>query len=314
MEGLGTWVALFLMILLGIPHGATDHILFRHINKDFGKGFFYRFLARYLLLMGLFLLVWWILPAMALLLFLAISAYHFGQSHWNELVLKQWQKYLLYTFWGGFLLTSLLLINHVETMPIVSSMIDLEISLSDQLAFVIITSFFVFTVSLLLYLHHSGLLTSSILIKEFLMLILLVWLFASQPLLVGFSVYFVLWHSTLSVADQIQYFKKHRPNYTLKDFLRQSIPFSLIAFCGLGALAYFSPYAPASEEWIGQFFILISVVTLPHSLLMDAILDKDNASDYVRKKDNAQHYSDKGILYHFLSMEHKEKKTKRYIN
>lgn len=287
---LGIWIGLSLMVLLGIPHGATDHILFRHINKDFGKGFFYRFLARYLILMGLYLLAWWILPSLALLLFLAISAYHFGQSHWNNLEINSWYKYTLYLLWGSTLLITLLLINHGETMPIVNSMIGFEIKLSSTVHTITISTFCFFTFSFFFYLYSIKILSLHTLIKEVLIYLLLIGLFFSQSLLIGFSIYFVLWHSTLSIADQIEYFKKYRPDYTISDFIKESTPFSLIAFGCIGSLAYYSPYSVVSIEWIGQLFILISVVTLPHSILMDAILES-NENENKQEKNKTSNYS-----------------------
>jgi len=112
----------------------------------------------------------------------------------------------------------------------------------------------------------------------------------------------------LSVADQIQYFKEYRPDYTLKNFLWQAIPFSLVAFVSLFAFAYYSPHPVVSKEWIGQFFILISVVTLPHSLLMDTILD-NNKKPNNTKEDKAPHYSNTINLFYFLSIKDRENKV-----
>lgn len=270
------WFALAMIVLLGIPHGATDHILFRHINKDFGKGFMYRFLARYLLLMGLFAMIWWILPLLAFTLFLAISAYHFGQSHWSEINAPRYIKIGLYASWGSFILTALLLINYNETIPIVQDMVSGNISVPPTLRFFIPAFLLLATLIIIIYLYKREKINPERFALEVLTLLVLTLLFLTLPLLASFTIYFVLWHSTLSIKDQVSYFRRVYPKYKLTDFIKQSIPFSLIAFLGILGFSYLSPEPILSTSWIGQFFMLISIVTLPHSILMDSVLDQES--------------------------------------
>jgi Brp/Blh family beta-carotene 15,15'-monooxygenase len=280
----GTSIAILMTMLLGIPHGATDHILFRHINKDFGKGFMYRFLVRYLLLMGVFVLTWWILPALALTIFLAISAYHFGQSHWNDLEIEKPFKFLIYSCWGGGLLLSLLMLNYTETLPIVNSMISGTINLPPLFYFFVPALFLFINIGLIAFLHVKHKLNLIASIREVSLLFVFAFLFIQVPLLIGFAIYFVLWHSTLSIRDQILYFQTFRSDYNLKNFILQSLPFTILAFAGIGGLAFLSPFELVSEAWIGQFFILISIVTLPHSILMDTLLEQGVDSELEKEK------------------------------
>jgi Brp/Blh family beta-carotene 15,15'-monooxygenase len=76
------WIemSLFALILLvvGIPHGAIDHLI---SNPVFEIRSFKFFLMKYISLIGLYLIVWYFFPLLALLAFLVMSAYHFGQTH-----------------------------------------------------------------------------------------------------------------------------------------------------------------------------------------------------------------------------------------
>ena len=76
-------IGLFVLLMLGtgIPHGATDHLIYSILQKEEGKPQNLRmFLGTYLLSMLVYGLAWWLVPGLCLSIFLVISAYHFGQS------------------------------------------------------------------------------------------------------------------------------------------------------------------------------------------------------------------------------------------
>lgn len=72
------------MIFPGIPHGAVDHHL-STLGRLSGRRLL-RFVALYLGIMGLVLLLWMFSPILALSVFLLYSAWHFGETdlrHWD---------------------------------------------------------------------------------------------------------------------------------------------------------------------------------------------------------------------------------------
>ena len=67
-----------IVVILGVPHGTFDVALAKkkwNLNRKLNLGVF---LAAYLMLAGFALLVWLLLPQLALPLFILISAYHFS--------------------------------------------------------------------------------------------------------------------------------------------------------------------------------------------------------------------------------------------
>ena len=84
-----------LILLLGIPHGAIDHVLFFKKRKMSQ----FKFYSIYLGLSLLFVILWHILPITSLILFLLISAFHFGESQFADVYFKKPMKYLFYFFW-----------------------------------------------------------------------------------------------------------------------------------------------------------------------------------------------------------------------
>lgn len=290
MEVHGGWLSMTLILLLGIPHGATDHILFRQVRKDFDKGWLYRFFARYFLMMGLLFLSWMILPSLALIIFLAVSAYHFGQSEWHQINTGKSVKTVLYSLWGAFILAAPLLWNYTETSPIISSLIGTEINISaeSQKFIPVILAASVITFLLALYLTYQ--ITKRKFFKGLFSLFLLSYLFFTSSLLVGFAVYFVFWHSLESMRDQVSGLKSQMESYSVQKYISQILPFTALALGSLALFSWWSPHALMSEAWIGQFFMLVSIVTLPHSFLMDAFLEENLYS----KREEAQEASEKG--------------------
>jgi len=268
-----TWVSLFLFVLLGIPHGANDHFLYKFCSKKTENKYFIAFLFKYIFLSILFYFVWYLIPWLALTIFLMVSAYHFGQANWNQVDVGKGFKNAIYLSWGGFVLAGSLLLNFGETQPIVESLIGFELNLSNSFTRLTPIVFLISTITIASYFLIKEKLSLKEFFTEITSLSALSLLFLFTPLLVGFSCFFVLWHSTVSIADQIEAFQEKNSNFSIKDYLMLAAPMSLLAFIFLGAGLYFSAAQPISDQWIGAFFKFISIITLPHTYLMDRLLE-----------------------------------------
>ena len=105
-----------LILLLGIPHGAIDHVLFFKKRKMSQLKFY----SIYLGLSFLFVILWHILPVTSLILFLLISAFHFGESQFADIFFKKSLRFIFYFFWGLCLLSTLMYYNVNELYDITS--------------------------------------------------------------------------------------------------------------------------------------------------------------------------------------------------
>jgi Brp/Blh family beta-carotene 15,15'-monooxygenase len=104
------------ILLIGIPHGAIDHILlFR--KREMSQITFY---GIYLGLIIGFVVLWHITPVISLLFFLLISAFHFGESQFSDISFNKILRYTFYFFWGLCLLSSLMFYNVDELYEITS--------------------------------------------------------------------------------------------------------------------------------------------------------------------------------------------------
>jgi len=66
---------------VGLSHGDLDHLT---QNKIISKKQLFYFVANYLLKGALFAVVWFIVPYIALIIFILYSAWHFGQADFKE--------------------------------------------------------------------------------------------------------------------------------------------------------------------------------------------------------------------------------------
>lgn len=266
-------LAISLIALIGIPHGATDHLIFRNLVSPFlGTRRMIYFYCYYLLLIGLYALLWWVLPIFSLLVFLVLSAYHFGQSNWNYIPFSsKIISGIYYLCWGAFVITVPILVNYESTVPIISGIIrQAPPSLSFSFCMTVVCSLLFLNLVMSFILWADKKISVRQFFEESLSLIVLTVVFFYTPVLLGFALYFVCWHSMSSVMDQIQFFKERKRRYSLKKYLRDTLPFTVLALSSLGLMLWIQNEFLGSMQ-VGLLFIFISIVTLPHMILIDRL-------------------------------------------
>ena len=254
-----------LLCIVGIPHGSNDY-LYRDDPSAFGM---LKFLAVYLGVIGLYILLWWFAPILAFVLFFLISFHHFGQSNFeNESV-----RYLSSWLWGIWLIIVPVIFHWQEAFTIFNQMLsihtNLTISSSDHSKDVnqlgIISLIFlgsIYLVSLFLF-ERKNILYYTI---QFVVVTLWYWF---TPLLTGFIIVFCLWHSLQSVRHQTIFFQQNFGG-DMFQFLKKMLPFSAIALVAFGLYVYMRGFQ------ISEAFILLSLITLPHVLVMHRLYHQPN--------------------------------------
>lgn len=235
------------MILIGIPHGAMDHVLKipeRSIQSL--ALFILGYVAK-----GLIMLAIWIMsPLIGLIIFLLYSMWHFGQAEYEqENIQNPWLIFL-----RGFAVLSFILATHIpetntiinalsiRSIPETAGLLTLSLLSDSSILLLLITVFIQPRKSTILS-------TASLLMGIFL------------PLLQAFGVYFVFHHSFLGWNHLKKGLKKSD-----KQLWKASSPFSLGAFAILG-LFFFSGDL-AINDFAPLFFVFLSCLSFPHVLEM----------------------------------------------
>jgi Brp/Blh family beta-carotene 15,15'-monooxygenase len=259
-----------LVLLIGLPHGATDFLLFRRLNgPKLSRKQVFRFFLFYILAVFGYLVVWLFFPILALASFLLISAYHFGQSNWQSLPLNFRIRPVLNIAFGAFTIGGAVLWHWNEGYPIVRQMIGELPVWSDALMSNIQWLILLLNVVMLFGLRLNGQIDQSILLSEVLKLTTLSFMFYFTPLLVGFTLYFTLWHSLSSLLDQLSFFRLQWPSFTLSNYYYQAAPYTLLAVFGLLGLVFGQSILFPQASILSLFLILIACVTLPHIVLVE---------------------------------------------
>jgi len=246
------------LVFLGIPHGGND-FFYRKEKNTAGS---IRFLSMYLGVMLLYLALWFVWPMLSLGLFLLISIHHFGQSNFNTNRIWSLDSVL----WGSWLVGFPVLKHSNEVFGVFATMLGQSGSAVsgfghlNESSLLVVSIVFILMYGAVLYRsHRSNWL--SYLLQWFLVT---VWYWFT-PLLLGFVVVFCFWHALQSMQYQLDYvsvnYKQNRKK-TLMGF----VPFGLMALVGMGFLLRFD-----LESNLGFAFVLLSLVTLPHVVVMDGL-------------------------------------------
>ncbi len=263
------------ILCLGIPHGAVDHILYKEAST-LSVPLFYGF---YLLAMIVFAAIWFVLPQFALGFFLLLSAFHFGESQFGGYSsLSSSSRKIISFLWGVLILASLFSFHTAELKEIVALGSDVAamepVLLSSVFQPLALISFIV-VVGLLLYFYLQSGLTLGQVVHETICLILTLSAFYYLPLLIAFACYFTILHSLRMLEDEFELLKETGIVYSVTDFMLKLLPMTLLSICGLIILVV------AISEGLLQVTIaflsimLIALITLPHSVVMHALYQRN---------------------------------------
>ena len=264
----------FILILAGIPHGASDFVIFKQLLGDVfsHKQQVLTFVIGYALIVILYSILWWLNPNIAFLFFVLNSIFHFGESNWNFLPKSSTrERGLIYWLWGATILGVPILLHFEEASEIIGNITGSAYLLSDSsraaLIFLLITS----TLSMINYLYQEDLLDRDKYKKEMLNFCLLIALFFSAPLLIGFGIYFVFWHSLQAFEDQYDKLDLARKINLFRGYVWQILFFTLLAFGGLAFMYWVGMNKMGYSFNLAFLFIFIAIITVPHSLLMNQL-------------------------------------------
>lgn len=259
-----------LLILGGVPHGASDYLIVSQMLKNRSqKNKNLIFWISYLAVIAIYGLLWWLSPLAAFGLFLIISFYHFGQSNWQSVRFnsRRWEV-LSNLLWGMFVVIVPVLIYHEEAIVIIKEVIGFELrigSLKWPIIFLLIAS----NLANIIQLLDSQVLSKEQFQREIVNILILSGLFFTTPLLIGFGIYFILWHSLGSVLDQVTILKNIDKKYSLWQYFLQLLPLTFLAFTGLVFMYWFLGDQMNYGANLGVLFLFISIITVPHSILID---------------------------------------------
>lgn len=255
----------FLIFTFGILHGANDLLLIKNINTTKQSNSGLKILGYYVVVVLIGILLFYTIPQVALLLFIIVSAYHFGEQQWEDLQhdFPKWNV-ILFQFLYGFVILLLLFNFHsFEVQNIILNIANINIpypyfSLLLQTSSIIL-------ISLGIYLLWKKEKIRKKMLLELFYLIFFAILFKSSSLIFGFAIYFILWHSIPSIIDQIKFLNG---SFSIKYFIaycKAAGIYWLISIVGITLIYYI-----CREEQVfnALFFSFLAAITFPHAVVI----------------------------------------------
>jgi Brp/Blh family beta-carotene 15,15'-monooxygenase len=276
-----SWQIGYFAILIGatgIPHGALDHLIAKANAEQENKTFtISRFLLRYVTVIVLYGFCWIKLPGISLVIFLIISAWHFGETDLhaaNNILLWQVCRFL----WGTLVLLIILLTHPEQTSAIVLRISGQSATVNNLLSFFVTNGFiicvglFIICSTFLLLVHKKAKwnFNSGVIFN----LLLILGLTAYLPLLPAFALYFGGWHAIRSFEIIFTYL--HSRNETIAitpvAMWKNALPMTFLAAFGFVFMAFIWKGTGLNMDPLPFVFIFLSVITLPHLDVMDKLI------------------------------------------
>lgn len=264
-------ILLLSVFIIGIPHGAIDHIMATELYglKDSLKDHLL-FYASYLFIMLIIAVLWIYTPVAGMILFLLISIYHFGQADMEDFLNSSAPSYFWYILRGVLIIGLIVFSDPSTTYPIISEAMRMDLLAFEEFmpdaslfALILISLYAAFTLWGILQNHF----------KQNLRFVadstLLAGLIIITGPLIGFAIYFALWHSIGHVNEMKEFFETKRKSLSFTEFYKKATPFTLVSLLGLLMLYGINQFLQLEGEFITLMFILISVLTLPHLFIAD---------------------------------------------
>ena len=262
----------FLILVLGVSHGALDHIRGKRIlEPKFNKAWSILFFPGYIIL-GLIVIVSWVtFPPVTLLLFLIIAGYHFGEEDLSFFKEDDGVIFTIVSFLKGFLIITLSFHYSFENTSLFFEYLMVPQNYYEALVPYKSTLFSVNLICLvagLIYLFKDSI---NHLVLTLLEVLLITLSFVYLPLILAFSLYFCFLHSSKHIIGLAKELDKQDIKNGLKLFSVKAVPLTCIT--ALAAVLFvFLLSEKLDENIIKTIFIGLASLTLPHILL--EILDK----------------------------------------
>lgn len=261
------------IILLGVPHGAADLLVATRNAADknyaFSKLYFF---TNYLLRILLFGVVLWAFPLAGNIVFIFFAAYHFGETDLcqfktNTIAGK------LFVISYGLVILGVILLNHFEEVKPLLLQFDTGIQSGAIIKFLALQRYVILSFSGLLFFANTFFyfLTNKSATQiqgQFLVqFALILFILYNLPMVLGFTFYFILWHSVLSLHNIVRYLSKDGL-FSKQVIVKQISLYSMLAMSGIILFGLTASMFVSNNTMLVYVFLGLAVLTAPHMQIM----------------------------------------------
>lgn len=261
-------LAFFLIFSFGILHGANDlEILRRRRTAGRSAHANAKLLLAYIGFVLASALLFSLLPLAALVFFILFSGYHFGEQHWvKRMGRRRWLHKVLYTSYGLTILLLLFAAHGKEVAEVILEITGFNVP-QTWFTYGCIGFLGVFLMSCFFNFYWNQL--TRYLVREVFLLFVFLVVFNTASLIWAFAIYFVVWHSIPSLADQIRLLYGSLNWKNGSKYMRSSAVYWVGALATL-ALAFLY-FRESSYGFMPLFFSFLAAITFPHVLVISRL-------------------------------------------
>ena len=256
------FIAYILVISVGILHGANDLLILSTKEQKDKK--LIKNLSIYIGIILLCVVIYWFSSFVAIVLFVVLSAYHFGEEHLSHKINVNFVFNAVYFLSYGLFIFALLFYQSLSDVDLIMkeltggtfSKFQIEITL-------IMSAVFLSTGSIYLIIMRRN--EAVLFLREFLYLVLLFLVFNTSSLILGFAIYFILWHSIPSIIHQIEFISGSLNKRNVVTYVKKALIYWVISIAGLLVLYQVLPEIKLLATVV---FVILFAVTAPHTWVM----------------------------------------------
>ncbi len=265
------FVGFILILSFGILHGANDLALIKNVNTYNKVEKFYKIVLYYIFIVIIGAFLFYIIPWLALTLFILISGYHFGEQQWNKLLKTDMKivKFLYELVYGLIILFMIFTFQAEEVQNIIMAITTIEVPIFIFLLILKIMLILFILLSVFFYFRIKRF--KNYFLKELFYLLVFSIIFKASSLIWGFALYFIFWHSIPSMMDQITFLfgKVNFNNFKL--YFRSAFVYWIVSLIGIGLLYFIFK---DQKIFNALFFSFLASITFPHVVVIVKMFGK----------------------------------------
>ena len=254
-----------LVLSVGLIHGANDLLIIKKNSKFTSNYSQFRLFLTYIGVVFLGFTFFYLFPSFALVAFIFVSIYHFGEQHLEAMPLTRSLKnnYRLISIVShGIILFTIIFMNNINTVNNVFLSFKINFLNSSSLNIILIIASIVYISTLVINKYLT-----SFIFSEILFFILFYFLSLSSTLILCFSVYFIFFHSILSIKDQVKYIYGSNDNNSLKRYILNSMPYFILAIIFL--ILFYNYTEIDNSDLLPIIFTFLAAITFPHVIVIE---------------------------------------------
>ena len=254
-----------LVLSVGLIHGANDLLIIKKNSKFTSNYSQFRPFFTYIGIVFLGFVFFYLFPSFALVAFIIVSIYHFGEQHLEAIPitrsLKNNSRFISIVS-HGIILFTIIFMNNTNTVNNVFLSFKINFLNSSTLNIILITASIIYISTLVINKYLT-----SFIFSEILFFVLFYFLSLSSTLILCFSVYFIFFHSILSIKDQVKYIYGSNDSNSLKRYLLNSMPYFILAIIFL--ILFYNYTEIDNSDLLPIIFTFLAAITFPHVIVIE---------------------------------------------